>query len=48
MNLDHLDPNWNLATKHGKASMPGLKPETGEGRKMSTLACKCCFEVVYK
>ena len=46
LNLDRLDPDWNLATRHGEASKPGLKPEAGEGQKMSNFACKCCFELI--
>ena len=46
--LDQLDPDWDLATKHGKASMIGGYPaQTSEDGGSPTL-CPCCLQLVEK
>lgn len=43
--LDQLDPDWELATKHGQASMIGY-PESSYEDNISATLCPCCLQII--
>ncbi len=45
--LDQLDPDWELATKHGQASMIGY-PESSSEDNISATLCPCCLQIIEK
>lgn len=47
INLDRLDPDWEFATKHGKASLTGTA-SIGKSKISKSEICPCCFQFVYK
>lgn len=52
INLDSFNPNWELATKHGKSKRAGLPPFEAadseviniEGGEYTLHVCPCCLE----
>lgn len=46
IDLDRLDPDWDLAAQHGQASKTGKVSSTK--RPGSTAICQCCLNIVYK
>lgn len=46
IDLDKLDPNWEIAIEHGQASKTGITPENAN--KSTTELCPCCLNVIYK
>lgn len=48
INLDNLDPDWQFASRHGKASVIGeAKIEKGADIRQNEI-CPCCFQYIYK
>lgn len=47
LSLDHLNPDWEFASKHGKASLTG-KPFEGKSKLSKSEICPCCFQFIYK
>lgn len=47
INLDHLDPDWAFANKHGKASLTGMAA-VGKSNLSKSEICPCCFQFIYK
>lgn len=57
INLDKLDPDWEFAKVHGKASFAGMPVSSNlfseitmqsENNSDKNVLCKCCYEHVYK
>lgn len=46
IDLDKLDPNWDIAMEHGQASKTGILP--ANETNSTTDLCPCCLNVVYK
>lgn len=47
INLDKLDPDWKVATSHGKANKAG-RTTIGGHRIVSTIVCRCCHQPIQK
>lgn len=47
LNLDRLDPDWNFAENHRKASRAG-KVVAFNQRTEHMLICRCCLEPIEK
>lgn len=45
--LNQLDPDWELATKHGNASSIGY-PNLTSGENLSGTLCPCCLHLLEK
>ncbi len=48
LNLDNLDPDWEFASKHGKASLTGILPTDFSKSSTKSEICPCCYHFVYK
>lgn len=48
INLDKLDPNWEVAARHGEASKVGINPLKKGSSGGTQAVCECCFNIVYK
>ena len=55
LDLDRINPDWEGAANHGKASLPGVPIYKADGhhdRGGDALAgnqiCECCFNVIHK
>lgn len=47
INENNLDPDWEFASRHGKASIIG-KDSVENTSTMQTVICPCCYQHVYK
>ena len=46
MSLSKLNPDWQAAEIHGKATVPGIHDHTKP--KSDTLICPCCLNIIHK
>lgn len=44
IDLDQLDPDWNLAEAHSKSTKPGKDIYNAK----DALRCPCCFRIIDK
>lgn len=42
INLHKLDPDWDFAQQHGKASVAGVKPTVDPNTSQKIHICRCC------
>lgn len=48
INLDSLDPDWEFASRHGKASLIGEVSMDKNSSMSQSEICPCCFQFIYK
>ena len=47
LDLQRLNPSWEIAADHGKSTRPGLEPKDSH-RHGSIVMCPCCLNLIQK